>query len=298
MFNKAKRNQVKIKIAITGPSGSGKTYSALSLASGIGSKIAVIDTENGSASLYADKFEFDVCNIDAPHTTQKYIDAIKFAEKEKYDVLIIDSISHEWTTLMEQKTQYDAAGKGNSFTNWSAFTPQHNKFLSAFLNADLNIICCIRSKQEHILTQNDRGKQVPQKIGLQPIQRDGIEYEFTTVFDLSLTHDASVSKDRTGLFADQVFKITQETGEILKTWLETGEKPYRLSDEDKQEIINKINAFAQESRDSADVVKQKKIDAYKKIVKNLENGFTFESMKIDNICSQMLLNNEFDQTGA
>lgn len=238
MFKKAKRKSVKIKLAVTGPSGSGKTYSALKLARGLGEKIAVIDTENGSASLYSDQFEFDVSELHPPFSTEKYIEAIEMAEKCEYDVLIIDSISHEWSTLLDQKTYADSKG-GNSFTNWAAFTPRHNKFLSAFLNSKLHIICCIRSKQEYILASNDRGKQVPQKIGLQPIQREGIEFEFTTVFDISMNHEASVSKDRTNIFKDDVFKITEETGQKIKEWLESA--PEKIFEFDTLKFLQNID---------------------------------------------------------
>lgn len=227
MFKKAQKKFVNLKVAITGPSGSGKTYSALRLAHGLGQKIAVIDTENGSAALYSDKFEFDTVEIAPPFFTEKYIDAIKMAEKMGYDVLVIDSISHAWASeggLLSQKEQADSRG-GNSYTNWAGITKKHEVFKNAFLHANIHIICTMRSKQEYVMEANDKGKMAPKKVGLAPIQRDGMEYEFTTVFDVAMNHEAGASKDRTGLFADKFFKITEDTGAEFKQWLSTAVQP-------------------------------------------------------------------------
>lgn len=227
LFKKAKRTQAKLKLALTGPSGSGKTFSALRLATGIGGKIAVIDTENGSASLYSDRFEFDVAEISPPYTVDKFVSAIKSASEAGYDVLIIDSISHQWRGeggLLNKKEQLDARG-GNSFTNWAKLTPEQERFMAALLHAPIHTICTLRSKQEYAMVDGGNGKQKIQKLGLAPIQRDGMEYEFTTVLDVAMSHEAEASKDRTGLFVDRIFKISEETGKELKTWLESGDAP-------------------------------------------------------------------------
>lgn len=228
MFKKAHRQRVKLKLAITGPSGSGKTYSALRLATGIGGRIAVVDTENGSASLYSDRFEFDVMELKSPYTVPKFIEAVEVAVKEGFDILILDSISHQWRGeggILSKKEQLDARG-GNSFANWAKMTPEQEKFVSqAITNSNIHVIATIRSKQDHALVEGDKGKQKVQKLGLAPIQREGIEYEFTTVFDVAMNHEAATSKDRTGLFMDRVFQITEETGEELRTWLLTAKEP-------------------------------------------------------------------------
>lgn len=223
-FVKAQRRQAKLKIALTGPSGSGKTYSALSLASGMGKKIALIDTENGSASLYADKFDFDTVIIEQPYTVAKYSQAVKEAETAGYEVLIIDSISHAWAGeggLLAEKESLDARG-GNSYTNWSAITKKQEQFKSMLLNCDLHLICTMRSKQDYIMETNEKGKQAPKKVGLAPVQRDGMEYEFTTVLDVAMNHEAQASKDRTGLFDGLLFKISKDTGLTLIKWLGGG----------------------------------------------------------------------------
>jgi hypothetical protein len=239
LFKKAERTQAKLKIALTGPSGSGKTYSALALASGIGKKIAVIDTENASASLYADRFEFDTVTLTPPYTIQKYVEAMKAAEDSGYDVLIIDSLSHAWAGdggLLAKKESLDARG-GNSFTNWGGISKEHEQFKGKLLNCGLHLICTMRSKQDYVLEENEKGKKTPRKVGLAPIQRDGMEYEFTTVFDVAMDHHAQASKDRTGLFDGLTFKIGYETGSNLIQWLTSGKtEEWKYSQKHHQEL--------------------------------------------------------------
>lgn len=224
-FKKAQRIQAKLKIMISGPSGGGKTYSALRLASGLGKKIAVIDTENGSASLYAKNFEFDVLEIQPPYTIQKYTQALQAADKEGYEVVIVDSTTHAWAGdggLLSKKEALDARG-GNSFTNWAGISKEHTQFVAALLHSPFHLIATVRSKQEYVIEQNDKGKSAPRKVGLAPIQRDGLEYEFTTVFDVAMDHNAQASKDRTGLFDGHVFQISEKTGHLFTDWLNGGE---------------------------------------------------------------------------
>ena len=224
MFKKAEKKQVKFKVAITGPSGSGKTYSSLCLAQGMGGKVAVIDTENGSASLYADKFEFDVLEIAPPYTIEKYIESIRAAVNAKYDVLIIDSLTHAWAGeggLLEQKEQLDSRSKSNSYTNWGAITKKHEAFKAAILHAPIHVIATMRSKQDYVI-ENVNGKNVPRKVGMAPVQRDGMEYEFTTVFDAAMDHTVVAAKDRTDLFRGRIFTITPETGKQIIEWAQRG----------------------------------------------------------------------------
>lgn len=233
-FQKAERKQVKAKIALTGPSGAGKTFSALLIAAGIGKRIAVVDTENKSASLYAGLttgplagVEFDVLEIEPPYTVASYLDAIEAAERERYDVLVIDSISHAWAGeggLLDKKAALDSRPNTNSYTNWAKITPEHERFRARLLQADVHLICTMRSKQDYVLEINEKGKSSPKKVGLAPIQRDGMEYEFMLVLDLGMDHSAVASKDRTTLFDGNVEKPTRKTGEKLMTWL-MGGKP-------------------------------------------------------------------------
>ena len=225
-FRKAERRKAKLRLAITGTSGSGKTYGALLIAQGLGGKIAMIDTENGSGDLYANKFDYDVCTIQAPYTIDKYTTCIHDAEKLGYDIIIIDSLSHEWSGaggILEQIDRItESSRSGNSYFAWGKVTPEHNKFIEVMLNSQCHIIATIRSKTDYVIVENDKGKKEPRKVGLAPVQRDGMEYEFSVVFDLGINHFATVSKDRTSLFDGQIFKLSQECGQTLKAWLETG----------------------------------------------------------------------------
>jgi len=215
-LRKAERKQARIKLAIQGSAGSGKTYGALLIASGLlggdWRKIAVIDTENSSADLYAHLGPYNVLSLGPPFSPERYIKAIESCEAAGMEVIVIDSISHCWDYLLE----YHGNLQGNSFTNWNKVTPRQKAFVDKILHSKAHVIATMRVKQDYVLNQKD-GKVVPEKVGLKAVQRDGMDYEFTTVFDLDLHHNCKASKDRTGLFMDQPeFTITAETGsEIL-----------------------------------------------------------------------------------
>jgi len=223
IFKPATKDKIKLKLAITGVSGSGKTYSALILARGIagpGGKIAIADTENGSSVLYSHLTKFDVATMHPPFTVSKYIAAIDSAANNGYDIIILDTISQEWSGeggILEQKSEVDERG-GNQFTNWRRFTADHNKFLSTMLHCPIHLIACIRSKQDYVMTPDDKGKLAPRKVGLAPVQREGIEYEFSAVFDVDMAHRAQVTKDRTTLFGGRLFIITEAIGEEIAIW--------------------------------------------------------------------------------
>lgn len=217
----AQRKNVKIKLGVQGPSGSGKTISSLLIAFGITNdwtKIAVIDTENHSAELYAHLGSYNVLNLQPPFSPEKYREAIEICLKARIEVIIIDSISHEWDYIIEQHSVLS----GNSYTNWSKFTPRHQRFIQAILQADAHIICTLRAKQDYILTEKN-GKQVPEKIGLKPVQKEGVDYELTIVFEIDIKHYAFASKDRTELFVNvPEFRITSETGKLIHDWCKQG----------------------------------------------------------------------------
>jgi hypothetical protein len=220
-LQKAQRKRAKIKMALQGPSGSGKTYSALIMAFGLcgdWSKIAVIDTENHSASLYSHLGGYNVLQLQAPFTPERYHQAIEVCEKQEIEVIIVDSVTHEWENLLD----FHASLQGNSFTNWGKITPRHNQFVQKILQSPCHIISTIRTKQDYVLNEKN-GKMVPEKVGLKSVQRDGLEYEFTLVFDLDMKNNAVASKDRTGLFFGQPEqKLSVETGKLISSWCENG----------------------------------------------------------------------------
>lgn len=229
-FEKATRKKARLRLALTGPSGSGKTYGALTIASGLGGKIAVIDTERGSASLYSHLTEFDALELEPPYTPERFIEAVKAAESAGYDVLVIDSITHEWSGVggcLELVDQIASAKfKGNTWSAWSVVTPRHRAFQDALLRSPMHIIATMRSKTETTQTE-EHGRKKVVKLGMKAEQRDGAEYEFTTVLDIvHECHYAVPSKDRTGLFSgDNPRKLSADVGRELLAWLESGEAP-------------------------------------------------------------------------
>jgi hypothetical protein len=222
-FHPAQRKKAKLRLAVAGPAGSGKTYSALQVSFGLGGRVVLIDTERGSGELYAHLGEYDVCTLTAPFTPEKYVEAIRAAENAGYDVIIIDSLSHAWAGPggVLDIHGYAADKGGNSWSAWRQVTPRHNELVDAMLQSRCHIIATLRSKMEHVQVV-ENGKTVVKKVGLNPIQRDGLEYEFTVFLDLDYNHTASATKDRTGLFDGLVFKPGAETGTRLLEWLETG----------------------------------------------------------------------------
>jgi len=227
-FTPATKTQAKLRLGLIGPAGSGKTWTALAIATALGQRIALIDTEHGSASKYAgEPFTFDTLLLTSFHP-DRYIEAIRAAEQAGYDVLIIDGISPAWAGkdgVLELKDRASARQGENSFTAWRHATPPHNAFVEGILSARCHVICTMRSKTEYVLEARD-GKQVPRKVGMAPIQRDGMEYEFDVVADLSLDHDMIISKTRCPALDGQVIRNPgADVAEILNAWLSDGTPP-------------------------------------------------------------------------
>ncbi len=225
MFQRAQRKKARLRLALCGTSGSGKTYSALLIAFGLGGKVAMIDTERGSGELYSHLGEYDVCRIEPPFLPEKYVKAIHEAESLGYDTIIIDSLSHAWAGsggLLEEVDK--RKGRGNDFAAWRDVTPMHNALVDAMLQSTSHIIATMRSKTAYDMVKDEKtGKVKPVKVGLAPVQRDGMEYEFTAVLDLDVDrHVASASKDRTGLFDGKVVIPDAQTGRALADWLDQG----------------------------------------------------------------------------
>jgi len=217
----AQRKRAKIKMALQGPSGSGKTYSALLIAFGLCedfSKVVVIDTENHSAELYAHLGEFQVLNLSGPFTPEKYIQALDVCQKAGMEVVIIDSVTHEWENLLE----YHSSLQGNSFTNWAKVTPRHSGFIKKILQTPFHVISTVRTKQDYVLNEKN-GRMIPEKVGLKSVQREGLDYEWTLVFDLDMKNNAIASKDRTGLFFGKPeMRLSADIGKQILEWCQSG----------------------------------------------------------------------------
>lgn len=237
IFQKAKREKIWVKILLGGSSGSGKTFSALRLATGLASKmngkVCAIDTENGRIKYYAPKdennidstkeFMFDVAELKEPYEPEKYIQIIDAAIDAGYDVLIIDSISHEWNYCVEVHDKMP----GNSYTNWAKITPRHDRFMEKVLQAPIHVIATVRGKDEYVLEEKN-GKQTPKKVGLGYKQRDGVEYNYTATFNIAQdTHIAEVTKDNTHLFEGRYEVLTEKDGVALYNWANSGSEPVK-----------------------------------------------------------------------
>lgn len=253
MFRKAERKRAKLRLGISAPAGAGKTLGSLLIAYGIvrsthpewsedqiWGKIALIDTEEGSGELYVGTKkhgvtvgEFLYKRISAPFSVAKYIEALHGAERAGAEVVIEDSISHAWAAsggILDKQGQIADRSK-NSYTAWRFVTPEHNAFIDSMLQSPAHIIATMRSKTEYVMEVNEKGRQQPRKVGMAPVQREGMEFEFTVVFDISFDSVARAIKDRTDLFSRvdgagrlerREFMITSETGSELYNWLNTG----------------------------------------------------------------------------
>ena len=217
MFQKATKKQSKLRLALFGVSGGGKTYSALRLAKGLGGKIALIDTEHGSASKYSDRFDFDVCNLDKP-TINNILMCMDQAKS--YDVLIIDSLTHAWNELIQEVDKIAKAKYGgNSWSGWADGNKKQTELINAILSFPGHVIATMRAETNWTTTVNDKGKMVPVRIGEAPKQGKQIEFEFDMLMQISQEHQAVVLKDRTGKYQDECFIIDEKLGEDLKLWL-------------------------------------------------------------------------------
>lgn len=221
-FKRATKAAAKLRAAVFGPSGAGKTFTTLGVAEGLGGRIAVIDTERGSASKYSDRFAFDVLELD-DQSIEGYVAAIRLAAEEGYEVLIIDSLSHAWQTLLEEVEKLAKAKyRGNTWSAWSEGTPMQRKLVGAILDFPGHVLATMRSKTEWTTVDNN-GKKTPQRVGLAPEQGKGVEYEFDLLVEISTEHIANVIKDRTGKFQDKLLdKPGKEFGKQLAAWLAEG----------------------------------------------------------------------------
>jgi len=243
-LKRAQRKSAKLKLGISSPSGGGKTLGSLLIAYGlmkeshpklsdeeIWAKIAIIDSENGSGELYVGAEvknlvigEYAAITLTSPFTAEKYVQAMEVCEENNMEVAIIDSTTHLWSGtggLLEQQGNITKR-TGNSWSAWRDITPMHNKFIEKMLQCNMHVIATMRSKTKFVQEKGSDGRTIVRKIGLNPIQKDGMEFEFTTFFEIDAEHNAFGSKDRTNTFDQEYFVITPDTGKKLMKWLKGG----------------------------------------------------------------------------
>lgn len=259
----AERKQAKLRIGVSAPSGAGKTMSSLLIARGLSddwSKVALIDTENGSGELYSHMGKYSVITLEAPFTPERYIEAIELCQNAGMQAIVVDSVSHEWDgkggCLQANETLANAKFRGNTWAAWSETTPRHQAFLQAILTSPCHIVTTARSKTDMIMTEDKKIK----KVGMKDIQREGFEYEMTVQFNLDRdSHMANVSKDRTELFeGHDPFIITEETGEKLKDWGESGKdvraelvaRFFELSEKAGKKRTDKAEGYVRQQSDA------------------------------------------------
>lgn len=237
-LKQSERKQVKLRLGISGASGFGKTKSALLLAYGMTSdwsKIAVIDTENSSASLYSDLGDFNVIDLKPPYSPERYIEAMEICERAEIEVIILDSITHEWNGSGGCLEIHEKLG--GRWQDWAAVTPRHQAFIDKILQSTSHVITTTRRKVEYDLDKDSNGRMKVQKFGTKEITREGFEYELTINFELiNENHLAKASKDRTGLFMNKPeFIITPAVGKRILDWCNA--KPTSI-----KEMLEKINS--------------------------------------------------------
>jgi DNA polymerase III delta prime subunit len=226
MFKKATKNKIKIRLALSGPSGTGKTYSALAIASHLAKPIALIDTERSSSQKYADKFDFDICELTDFHPS-RYIEAIQAAEQAGYGTIIIDSLSHAWYWELDA-----AANSYNNFTGWKNVRPLERKLIDAIVGCRTHVIATMRTKTEWVIETNSKGKAEPRKIGTTPVQTSSIEYEFDIAGEINQEHILTITKSRCSELTDKTFlNPGRDVAVILNEWIEQPWRNWSSSDD-------------------------------------------------------------------
>jgi len=287
MFTKATKTQAKCRLALQGPSGGGKTYSALAIGTNLGSKVAVIDSEHGSASKYADQFGFDTCSLIGDYHPQRYIDAMKNAAEAGYDVIVADSLTHAWNGTggflelvdAEVKRMISKGQRADSFAAWKVVTPIYNKLIQAILSSPCHVIVTLRAKQEYEKTKDDNGKVSVKKVGMAPEIRDNFQYEMDIEGMLTMEHDFVIGKTRCRELDGKIFRNPgKDLADILRLWLSDG-APAVIQD---SRIVNEPT-LAEEISAAIDWKAQARV-LYAKLPKDqaeeirIRNGENFEAM--------------------
>ena len=256
---KANKTESRIRLGLQGPAGAGKTYSALQIAFGLCNsweKIVVIDTESNSAHLYSDLGNYSIVSLSKPYSPEKYIQAIELCEAEGFAVILVDSLSHSWDGI-GGVLDIHANMLGNSFQNWSKVKPRFHALVQTMLSSKAHVIATMRVKSDYVLSEKN-GKHIPEKVGLKAVAQDGVDYEFTLVFDIDIKHMVTSSKDRTGIFMDQPpFIPTEKTGARIRKWCENSLTEAEVlrkiqqahTEEEIRRIYNQSGAFKETLKD-------------------------------------------------
>lgn len=266
----AQREKMKAVVGYIGCSGSGKTAGALLTAYGmmkeaypdltdaqVWKKIGVIDTEHNRSKLHVGLVfdgtkigSFQHIDFQPPYSTDRYNLAVVTMKKAGAEVIIIDSLSHNWQGeggIVETHGQM----QGNSFQNWGKLSPETTKLVKTLTQNDVHILATLRTKQEYVVEVNSEGKSVPRKIGTKPVQKDEMEYEFMLNFTIGIDHIAETSKDNTQMFEGNPQKINAEVGKKLYQWLELGIDVKVAEEEKRTSLINQIKAITKSSDEAA-----------------------------------------------
>lgn len=280
-IKKAKREAIYTKVLLGGCSGSGKTFGALRMAQGMSEelskstgeeqRVCFIDTENRRSCYYAKKFDFDILELDA-YSPEEYVDAIDDALAEGYKIIVIDTASLEWSYLLDVHSKMS----GNSFTNFAKITPRHEKFLDKILQSDAHFIVCCRSKEKYVLEEQN-GKMIPVKKGVELIQRDGIEYIMTVSLNIDMTtHTYTAMKDNTDLFEYGGNMVTEKDGVNIIRWANDGDLDEKYSKLEKAKEEGKAKMAENEKAEAEKIAKE-----VEKKQKTQGNKLTLEELKAD-----------------
>lgn len=268
VFQRAVKAGSKLRLALDGPPGAGKTYTALTVATHLGGRVVVLDTERGSAAKYANDFEFDHYKLGPPYSPQRYNEVIQAAGEQDYATIVIDSLSHAWAGtggVLEIKDNIQKRSKsGDGFGAWRDATPLHNSLVDSILDFPGHVITTMRSKVAYDYSKNDDGKLEVKKLGLAPIQRDGLAFEFDVVGDMDDQNTLVISKTRCQALRGAIIREPgKEFAKTLLDWLEDAEP--LASGTTKAIIKDTINSLSDRQADE---------------VKNWcrEQGITFSSM--------------------
>jgi len=255
-FKKATKINRKLRLALTGPTGAGKTYSALAIASGLSKKVALIDTEHESSTNYADDHDFDLLVL-KNFNPQNYIDALAKAAEHKFEVVIIDSLSHAWCGkggALELVDQAAARNKGSSFTSWREVTPLQNRLIDAIVSAPFHVIATMRSKMESQMQQNpDTNRMEIKKLGMAPIQRDCVEYEFDLVGEIDAQHRLIFTKSRIKSFADRmIVNPGADIGKEILAWISSGKpqepEELKITEPQRKKLFSMLTTMEKEGK--------------------------------------------------